>query len=155
MGLPIKVNVSGLESVRRQLIQIGSAGAQMALDQTAEDVEDYVRQEAAKHNRTGALVASIDKQRIPGGWEVFHDLQRAPEALFVHWGTKPHVIKPKGRAAGGKNALRWSAGGAFKFAGKVNHPGYKGDPWMVRAAAKAPLIFQKHVEDYLARINRG
>jgi hypothetical protein len=50
----------------------------------------------------------------------------------VHWGTRPHKIRPKT-----KKALRWAQGGAFQFAREVNHPGYRGDPWMIRAADDA------------------
>lgn len=53
--------------------------------------------------------------------------------MFVHWGTRPHVIKPKN-----KKALRWAgADGRFIFARAVNHPGYRGDAYLVEAARKA------------------
>ena len=89
---------------------------------------------------------SVYKRRLPDGWEIGHDLQVAPEALFVHWGTRPHKIKPKR-----KKALRWPAGGQFAFAKSVNHPGYKGDSWLVRAAALAPAVFDRHVQSLLAQ----
>lgn len=68
----------------------------------------------------------------------------------MHWGARPHVIQPKN-----KKALRWPVGGKFVFAREVHHPGYKGDPWMVRAAAEAPRIFERHVAAQIARINSG
>lgn len=99
-----------------------------------EDTEVFIEDQAGKHRSKGpgggALVRSIFKRRIPDGWEIGHDLQVAPHALWVHWGSKPHLIKPKR-----KKMLRWAHGGAFIFARVVKHPGYKGDAWLARASA--------------------
>ena len=93
---------------------------------------------AARHNKTGALVQSLFNRAVPGGREVGHDTRRAPQALWVNLGTKPHVIMPKN-----KKALRWSGGGKFFFAGKVNHPGYRGDPYIINAATLAVQQFAR------------
>lgn len=142
-----KVTVAGTADVKRKLAQLGDRLAQQALDATAEDVEEYVGQEAGKHSRDGALFRSVGKERFRGGWLIGHDARVAPHAVFVHWGTRPHVIRPRR-----KKALRWPGGDAFMFAKKVNHPGYKGDPWLVRAAQKAPAIFAAQVEARLSQI---
>lgn len=134
------VQTFGGDRVRRELVKLGQS-PRKALDRLAEDVEEYVEREAGKHSKTGALFASIGKARTSRGWIVGHDTQRAKHALFVHWGTKPHLIRPKA-----KRALRWVSGNGFRFSRGVKHPGYRGDPWFVRAASQAPLIFQRHVE---------
>ena len=149
--MQLTINVAGTEQVRRMLLQIGSRATALALAQTAEQVERYVHAQAGKHTKTGALARSVDKRRLPGGaWEVFHDLQVAPQAKWVHWGTKPHVIRPKN-----KKALRWAGGGMFHFSKKVNHPGNKADLWMERAAALAPAMFQQHIAAQVALISKG
>lgn len=59
----------------------------------------------------------------------------APYAAFVHEGTRPHVIRPKD-----KKALADKKTGRF-FGRKVQHPGTKPNPFMLRAAKKtAPEI---------------
>lgn len=178
--MKLDVQLTGTEAVRRQLLRIGAQATQKALDKTVVEVEAYVMREAGQHTKTGALFASVDKRRIPGGWEVFHDLQRAPHAVFVHWGTglhgpkgKKYKIEPKaggtyksykdidgktvrkGIHAGGRArvALRWPSGGAFRFARLVMHPGIEGDPWMVRAAQRAPALFARHVQDQINRLS--
>lgn len=149
--MKIEAKLTGDEAVRRNLLRIGQETGFRALAATAEDAQDFIEGEAAKHNKSGALVRSVYLRRLsPDAFEVGHDLQHAPHALFVHWGTKPHVIRPKNR-----KALRWPAGGRFVFAREVHHPGYKGDPWLVRAAARAPADFVRHVEAHLARITSG
>lgn len=143
----IKVTLTGIEAVREKFAKLNAIAQGQALSRTAVDVERYVEQQADMHTKTGALVQSVYSRKTPGGYEIGHDLQRAPHALFVHWGAKPHVIKPKT-----KKTLRWAAGGAFAFAKEVNHPGYKGDPWIKRAADLAPRIFAKHVDQLIKDI---
>lgn len=136
----------GLGEVRRQLVAL-AAGPRLALAQTAEDVEDFAAAAAAKHTRTGAMVRALYLRPFGAdGWEVGHDPNVAKHTMYVHWGSKAHKIKPKR-----KRVLRWPAGGKFAFAQGVNHPGYKGDPWMVRAAAQAPMIFERHLQARLAK----
>ena len=123
--MSITVNVSGTEAVRAKLAQLGDVLGRQALAATAVEVEEYVAQQAGVHNKTGALVRSVFKAKTADGWLIGHDLQHAPHALFVHWGTRPHVIRPKN-----KKALRWASGGKFFFAKQVNHPGNAPDKWL-------------------------
>lgn len=174
--MKLTVNVAGTEAVRRTLLRIGQDATRLALDKTAEDVHEYVANEAGKHTQPGpeggALFKSAYFRRAGDGWEIGHDLQIAPHALFVHWGTRAHIIRPKRQdgfeslvhahtrkgkpvkqhtRSGGKRMLRWG-GDQFTFAREVHHPGYAGDPWLVRAAQLAPSIFERHVAAQLARI---
>ncbi|ACB34447.1 hypothetical protein Lcho_2181 [Leptothrix cholodnii SP-6] len=177
--MKLDVTLSGTEAVRRTLLRIGQQTAKNALDKTAEDLEKYVGEQAGEHKNTGALWRSVYNRPVGNGYEIGHDLQVAPHALFVHWGTKPHKIRPKNTGVvqqnvrshtrntkhgavqvsahtrDGKSMLRWPGGGKFFFAKEVNHPGYKGDPWLERAAAQAPAIFERHVAAVLAKIERG
>lgn len=162
----IEINVTGTQALRAKLERIGAVLTQQALDGTAVELEQYIEGEAATHHKTGRLVRSIYKARIPGGWTIGHDLQHAPHARFVVEGTRPHLIVPKpfpfpvwyqrkttsGKVAPylkSKRSLRWAAGGNFVFAGEVHHPGYKGDNYLKRAAALAPVVFERHVNQKL------
>lgn len=147
----ISINVTGVDQVRAMLQRIGPALSGQALASTALDIEHYIEQEAAKHNKKGALVRSIYKTRMAdGSWELGHDPRVAPHALFVHWGTKKHDIRPKN-----KKTLRWASGGAFHFAKVVHHPGNKPDKWLERAATAAPQIFASHVAQQVAKLTQG
>lgn len=143
--MKLTASITGHERLQADLAQFGAA-PRRALDLAAEEIETYIEGQVARHNKTGKLFASIYKRRVPDGWEIGNDQQIARHALFVHWGTRPHVIRPKN-----KRALRWSAGGKFAFAKRVNHPGYKGDPWVVRAAALAPAAFDRHLQSLLSK----
>lgn len=125
---------------------LGEASIRRAIAAAAEDLEQYITEQAATHNKRGALVRSIDKLQSPDGlaWDIFHDPQAAPHALFVHWGTKPHIIRPRN-----KKSLRWPAGDNFAFAKEVHHPGTRSDTWMIRAADLAPRMFAWHIQSLM------
>lgn len=170
----LTARITGLEQVRRNLRLIGQQSARRALAATAEEVEDYVHQQVAKHTKGGALFRSVQKKHIGEAWEIGHDLQHAPHALFVHWGTglwgpKKAKFKIAPKLGGGKKSLRFPITGfvgplnpgargakgrsGFAFAKYVMHPGNKPDPWMIRAAALAPAIFERHVAAALANLS--
>ena len=135
----VHVTLAGDKAVREMLQRVGAASSGV-MARTAEDVEVFVEGEAAKHNKTGKMVSSLEKVRIPGGWMVQHNPQVAPYTTFVHWGARAHIIRPKK-----KRALRWPGPRGFRFAKSVHHPGNKPDLWMDRAAAMAPRIFAQHL----------
>lgn len=56
----------------------------------------------------------------------------APYSVFVHQGTRPHVIRPRNAAA-----LRFKVGGETVFAMSVNHPGTRARPFLTNALARA------------------
>lgn len=51
-----------------------------------------------------------------------------------HDGARPHVIRPRR-----KQALKFDMGGNTVFAKKVNHPGNKANPFLLRGAQAAGL----------------
>lgn len=147
----LNIDVRGDDRVRAMLARISDQLAQRALAQTVVEAEDNIDREASKHSKTGAMVQAIYKLRIrPLAWELGHNRQQAPHALFVHWGTKPHRIEPKN-----KSLLRFvGSNGRWVSSKGVNHPGYKGDLWLVRAARQAPRDFEQHVSRILQDLSR-
>ncbi len=115
--------------------------AEQALAETAQEVFEMIEARVADHRQTGDLERSLELNRDgPGDYRIGHNESMAPHAVFVHWGTRPHEIRPSK-----KKALRWPSGGAFQFAKVVQHPGYEGDPYLVDAADAAPRIFQRRL----------
>jgi phosphatidylserine/phosphatidylglycerophosphate/cardiolipin synthase-like enzyme len=105
------------------------AANRRALAKTGDELFDLLYAAADKHTKTGGMIRSLNSTLKGNTYTIEHSLQKAPHAAFVHWGTRPHVIKPRN-----KKALRFPVGGAFAFARQVNHPGYKGDPYFVTIA---------------------
>jgi hypothetical protein len=130
------VKFQGLEEARQTLQRLPAGLEKSTILRMSQVAYDEAQRGAGRHNKTGALFQSLFNRAIPGGREVGHDGNRAPHAIFVQLGTRPHVIRPKT-----KKALRWASGGKFFFAGKVNHPGYRGDAYLINAATLAVRQF--------------
>ena len=139
--MAIQIRVNGIDAAKGQLRPLPEAIEASVIRQMAQIAYDSAERGADAHTKTGAMRQSLFARAIPKGREVGHDLQRAPHALFVQFGTRPHVITPSK-----KKALRWPAGGAFAFATRVNHPGYRGDAYLARAADDAVRQFAAIVD---------
>lgn len=144
--MTITVDVSPLiDAVDRRSPRITEATA-AALRGTAQAAFDFAQLRIATHTKTGAMARSLKLAKVPGGWSISNDLQQAPHALFVHWGTRAHVIKPKN-----KRVLRWAGPTGFSFAKSVRHPGYKGDPYLRDAARTVPADFVRRLKSELGK----
>ena len=139
--MAIQIRVNGIDAAKGQLRSLPEAIEASVIRQMAQIAYDSAERGADAHTKTGAMRQSLFARAIPKGREVGHDLQRAPHARFVQFGTRPHVITPSK-----KKALRWPSGGAFAFAKRVNHPGYRGDAYLARAADDAVRQFAAIVD---------
>lgn len=135
----MRLTINGTESVDQILSAIPDKIDDVFLV-IAERIYNRSLAGAEEHRRSGALVASLGRgvRKIAGGYSVVSSNARAPHNIFVHFGTRPHTIRPKN-----KKSLRWTSGGDFAFAKQVKHPGYKGDPFMYRAAEIEMSNFDK------------
>ena len=134
--MAIQVRINGADTLAKDLQALPVKLEASVLRQMSQIAYDRAQEGAGRHSKTGALFRSLYNRSIPHGREVGHDPRLAPHALFVNFGTRPHKIYPKD-----KKALRWAGGGAFHFAKFVNHPGYRGDNYMQRAADAAIVQF--------------
>lgn len=141
----ITVNVADIEETQAVFAKLVPRSQSSAIAKLAKAVHDDVETAIGRHTKTGAMLQSLRWIKRDGEHVIYNDLQRAPHSAFVHWGTKPHVIKPNKRTA-----LRWPSGGRYIFARFINHPGYKGDPYFVEAADQAP----KHFARIIAALRR-
>ena len=139
--MAIQIRVNGIDAAKGQLRSLPEAIEASVIRQMAQIAYDSAERGADAHTKTGAMRQSLFARAIPKGREVGHDLQRAPHALFVQFGTRPHVIEPSK-----KKALQWPSGGALAFAKRVNHPGYRGDAYLARAADDAVRQFAAIVD---------
>lgn len=140
----ITVSSDGIEDVIKRLNDLPGRGEQVVTN-TAQDVFNAVFTQADKHTQSGVLIDSLSLKKESDGFIIQHDLNRAPHAEFVHWGTDPHVITPKDR-----KVLRWpNAGAGFAFAKSVKHPGYEGDPWLEDGQQSAEKFFNMRAAELL------
>ena len=70
---------------------------------------------------TGFLMRNIDYRKTGGGYEI----SMPKYALYVEFGTPPHIIRPKN-----KKALAFKVNGKQVFAKIVYHPGTRPYPFI-------------------------
>lgn len=127
----------------RQIHSMGEAfvaGARQALVQTANFAAEHARATPLFKNRTGALRASIKridvsdwKQKVVAGGKP------APYGLFVHNGTRPHLIV-------GNPTLTFVWKGVRVHFRYVNHPGTQARPFMQIARDQAENVAGRFVQ---------
>ena len=140
--MPITIKVQGLKEATETLSGLMPHLTKRTILDLSQFAFDRVQEGAGRHNKTGALFRSTYNEQIPDGRRVGHNTRLAPHALFVNLGTKPHIIRPKN-----KKSLRWAVGGKFFFAGKVQHPGYIGDPYVIKAADASVREFARILDN--------
>lgn len=147
----ISIQQLGFDEIRKSLLRIAPEVRREVVAQMAQEVYVKAQDAADLHTKTGRLVRSLKKRKLDGGEsiEIYHDAQIAPHAVFVHWGTRPHVIKPKD-----KKALRWAGQNGFNFAKIVHHPGYRGDPYLVKARDAIATNFSRLASDAWDAVRR-
>lgn len=88
--------------------------------------------------RTGALRASITKNVRAGEAEVGPTM---PYAVYVEYGTRPHVIRPVYA-----RALRFKVEGEIVFSMVVHHPGTRPQPFVRETASEVVMMLPRLVE---------
>lgn len=138
----INVSVSGIDGMA---VQLGSVTSNIdnAILKLAERIHELSVEGADSHYKTGGLMRSLGHgaKKIKDGWLIKHDLQVAHYAPFVHWGTRPRITTPKN-----KKSLRRPARDGFVFSKRGYNKGYKGDPYMIRAAQTALAEFDSMID---------
>jgi len=138
----IKIDINDPAQLERYTKNAVRAIFEDLLIRITEGVYRLAKIGASKHSRTGLmehnLYFKVNLKQLYGevgiddrGMLVDWRGKKVNYAEFVHFGTRPHLIKPK-RA----KVLRFVKDGKFIFAKEVHHPGYKGDPFLYRALEK-------------------
>lgn len=115
---------SGFESL---LYNVGGAGRRM-LERKAERVAALARINAASN---GSISAGIVVGPVVG--KKIEVISTNPHSLLVHNGSRRHFIRPR-RSRG---RLRFMIGGRVVYARVVDHPGYRGNPFLTDALRDA------------------
>lgn len=124
MGASVTIDQTRFQ---RLLSRAGGPGERLLL-QRAERVAQLARQYAAGHGTIpeGIIVGPVQDKQVKV-------ISTNPHTIFVHNGTPRHPIRP--RREGGW--LRFVVDGRVVFAREVNHPGYRGDPFLANALRDA------------------
>jgi len=86
--------------------------------------------------------------------EVIFDLQDGDTDIsdLLELGSRPHVIEPKGKEAGGADVLRWfNPAGSPIFRKRVQHPGFRGYRFIEEGVRVNEQNLQRRIEDETTR----
>lgn len=124
MSASVRIDQSALQ---RLLSAVGGPGNRLLL-RRAERVAALARQYATGHGSIpeGIVVGPVVDKSVKV-------ISTNEHTLFVHEGTRRHFIRPRRRGG----VLRFQVGGRVVYARVVNHPGYKGDPFLTKALRNA------------------
>ena len=132
------ISISGTEEVKLNLKHYSEQFPKHLIRRLTQDVHEEAVKNASVHTKTGTMENNIALKVKGTHGEVYIEddgmlvnwmWKPTNYALFVHFGTRPHTILPKKR-----KELRFGGVSAFRFFKSVEHPGYKGDPFMTNAA---------------------
>lgn len=121
MGFELNLDPTRIEAVTRRL-------GMRLLERRAERTAALARVYAAPH---GSISKGITVEQA--GPKAFKILSSNEHTLLVHNGSRPHQIFPRRRGG----LLRFEIDGRVVYARKVNHPGFRGDPFLTRALRDA------------------
>lgn len=134
----IEITTNGIRELVGDLKAMPEKIEKSVILRMSQIASDSAERGAGRH---GSLFNSVENRQIPGGRVVGHNESAGRKPEWVNFGTRPHKIYPNKR-----KALRWAGAGGFIFAKVVNHPGYIGDPYMLRASDDALSAFQAIVD---------
>jgi len=126
MAAQVSVSMGALQ---RLLSRVGGPGERL-LRRRAERVRDLAKAYAWTHGSIpeGIIVGPFDPST-----RSMPVISTHPATLYVHNGTRPHIIRPRRRGG----VLRFRINGRIVYARFVNHPGYRGDDFLTRALRNA------------------
>lgn len=131
----LKIEIWGLEEAVSRLDRISQETRDElkdAMDMSLRDIQEEARQHHRYTTRTGTAERSIDTEASYRSDNFSGTVGTTRKiTVFLHQGTKAHVITPKR-----KLALRWTNGGSFVFAKRAWHPGTHKDPFIYNALWK-------------------
>lgn len=124
--MPASVRIDATR-FQRLLTRVGGPGERL-LRRKAERVADLARVYSAGHG-------TIPEGIIVGPYRdgAIQVISTNPHTILVHDGSRRHFIRPRNP----RGFLRFQVGGRIVYAKVVNHPGYRGDPFLTKALRDA------------------
>jgi HK97 gp10 family phage protein len=148
--LKIKTDFGKLARAFEKFPKETRAMVRKQLKEAAQGIKDRAASEHRYKSQSGALERDGLVSSVSGNVAVIALSPRVPYGIYVHEGTKPHIILPSR-----KRVLRWSDGENLIFSKRVNHPGTKPDQFLYNAANKELPLIQSRFDNALEKIVRN
>lgn len=161
MSLAINVKIEGLDKIERAFSE--------APARTVDEISKAIKKSVLTIERNAKREAPVNKG--PGGGTLRQNIKsrmitnmtgeveaKAPYSLYVHEGTRPHlirVIRARVLATQARKAPGWpvvSRKGYAIFGTKVKHPGTKSNPFLARGVEKSVKDMEKFFGEVLINV---
>lgn len=149
MKIRIKTDFDKLAKAFEKAPQATRDMVRKQLKIAAESIKDRASLEHRYKRRNGQLEREGIVTHVKDNVAIVSLNPRVPYGIYVHEGTKPHIILPRQ-----KKLLRWTDGGRWFSKYKVNHPGTKPDPFLYDAATKETPLIQSRFKNALDNLVR-
>ena len=150
MKLKIKTDFDKLARAFEKFPEETRKMVRVQLKEAAEGIKERASSEHRYTSRSGNLERRGVVYQVQDNVAIIALNPRVPYGLYVHEGTKPHIILPSR-----KRVLRWSDGNKFIFSKSVLHPGTTTDPFLYNAAIKELPLIQSRFDNALEKIVRN
>lgn len=150
-------NMEKLKAVFKKFPQAATAEFDRALDRSAKKIEALAVKKAPVNKGSGGgnLRQSIKSSKIG---PAAHAVEAgASYAGYVNFGTKPHIIRARGKvlATSARNSPGWpnvSKKGYAIFGKTVNHPGTKAQPFFTDAIKEGEPFMNNEFEQAMKNV---
>lgn len=143
----IKIDDSAIKAFEQKSQRIKDIIRKKAVAKLADEIYENAFDRADEHTKSGVMLSALyNRKKSDLEYQVGIDDKRAHYGKFVHDGSRAHIITPKKR-----KFLRWVAGDNFVFAKRVEHPGYKGDPFFELAVRDEVPKFERWLENEIKK----
>lgn len=130
----VSIHIEGMEELKKLVAKVPGVTAReltVAVGKSVATIESHAKREAPVNKSYGGgnlrqMIKSYMLGRFSGAIE-----SNAKYSVFVHEGTRPHVILPKAKRALANRRTD------EMFGKRVNHPGTRANPYMTRAIEKS------------------
>ena len=150
MKITIKTDFDKLARAFEKAPQATRDMVRKQLKEAAEGIKYRASAEHRYKRQSGELERKGIVTRVEDNIAVIALSPRVPYGVYVHEGTKPHVI-----SAVKKKLLRWTDGNRWFSKKQVMHPGTKPDQFLYNAADKEAPLIQSRFENALEKVIRS
>ena len=150
MKLKIKTDFDKLARAFEKFPEETRKMVRIQLKEAAEGIKERAAREHRYTSRSTKLEREGVDYRVEDNVAIVALSPRVPYGLYVHEGTKPHIILPSK-----KKLLRWTDGNRWFSKRQVNHPGTKPDQFLYNAANKELPLIQSRFDNALEKIVRN
>lgn len=140
--IALEIDEKALNKINEKFKALDNLFKKKAMAKLADMIFEEADNLADTHTKSGVMLKALYINKNSDlNYIIGFDDNLSPYAKYVHFGTKPHQIKPKNC-----KFLKWADNDNFIFSKSANHPGYTGDPFLYEAVKSEITPFMRWLD---------